>query len=134
MLTEQAAAILALLGTNTNLAQIFDGKVPTGATPPYVLVYVALDRPDTALANPLTGTSAQSTLRIYAHCVGATAAAARVVQDQVEATLLDVRPTVSGRVCGRLRLDEALPPDKDESIGTLVMDAVSVYRLDSVPG
>jgi len=51
------------------------------------------------------------------------------VAERVRTQLLDVRPVVAGLATGLLRLEQSLPPARDESTGVLVMDAVVVYRL-----
>lgn len=129
-----ADAILDLLADAPPVSPalvVHDGKVPDGAEPPYVLVYLATTTP--------TGTSLASdqdraVTRAYCHCVGADAKAARAVAGRVHAALLNAKPTIAGRVCWPIRDDDSGgPPDRDETTGVLVMDAVSVYRLESVP-
>jgi hypothetical protein len=122
-------AVLTLLTNDTGLT-VFDGVVPTPTPPrPYVLVYTHLDRPSEDPDNALNGKSGVWVPRFICHCVGNTAAAARGVAERVRTQLLDVRPVVAGLATGLLRLEQSLPPARDESTGVLVMDAVVVYRL-----
>lgn len=129
---EHADAVLTLL-RNAGSLTVHDGAVPTGGTPPYVLLYFGDSDPEAADSRPLEGTSERFVLRVYAHCVGGNAAAARAVGDRVRSALLDVAPTVAGRACFPMRREDGSPPQRDESTGTLVMDRVDVYRLESVP-
>ena len=69
----------------------------------------------------------------YCHCAGGNQIAARAVAQRVRAALLDVTPTVTGRKCWPIRREAGQLVDRDESTGLLVMDGVSVYRLESVP-
>lgn len=133
---DHAAAGLALLVADANLT-VFDGKVPLGAPNAYVVVYTFRLRPDGLAAPdavPLTGTSNAVDMRLYCHCVGATAAAARLVQGRVEAALLDVTPVVASRSCFPIRLLDGQQAQRDEETGTPVFDIVDVYGWRSVPG
>lgn len=113
---------------------VCDGKVPAGTAPPYVQVYFYLDRPIDDPGNAQDGRSRVWVGHWICHCVGGgeDAVAARAVAQRVRTALLDVRPTVAGFTAagtGQFRLDSSLPPQRDESTGALVMDAVSTYRL-----
>lgn len=131
-----ADAILALLAAapGSPALVVYDGKVPdppTVASPPYVLVYLATTTPT---GTSLTSSQDRAVTRAYCHCVGADAKAARAVAGRVHAALLNAKPTITGRVCFPIRDDDSGgPPDRDETTGVLVMDQVSVYRLESVP-
>lgn len=127
-----AAAALDLLGA-ANHVTVHDGVVPAGASLPYVLVYAMVERPTGLPDHSLTGDSSRARVTWTCHCVGATAASARIMAGLVRGALLDVVPTVTGWTCGPIRQAEALPPDADETTGTLVMDAISVYQMIAVP-
>ena len=139
-----AQAFLALLDAdNTSPALVvYDGAVPTDPAtgksypPPYVLVYFTVVTPSGEMSADSTSLDMDSdrvVLRAYCHNVGANAQAARMVADRTRAALLNVAPAVAGRQCWPIRQDEGLPAARDESTGTLVMDQVDVYRLESVP-
>lgn len=122
---------LQLLRDDTQLT-VHDGQAPVGAKPPYVLVYTTLARPsdgDVDLA--ADGRSRVWVLRLICHCVGSgtNASAARAVAQRVRTQLLDQSPAVAGLSCGRFRLEDSQPPERDETTGVLVMDAISTYRL-----
>lgn len=125
---------LDLLRADTDL-KVHDGKVPdtvpNASRPPYVLVYTLIDRPDEDEDRAMDGRSSVWVVRWICHCVGsgADASAARAVAQRVRTQLLDVQPTVPGLACGRIRSEASLPPDRDESTGRLVMDAVLTFRL-----
>lgn len=128
---------LAALRLNANLLHVYDGKVDedpaTGKTPdpPYVLVYSRVAWPRDGIGTSLSAAQVTITTTFTCHCVGLNAAAARAVQMQVRSTLLNLRPVIAGRNCSPIKQDEALDPDRDESTGRLVMDAVSVYSYSS---
>ena len=116
---------------------MLDGAVPNGTIAPYVLVYFTVVTPSgetPADSTPITMDSDRVVARAYCHCVGATATAARVIACRVRTRLLNVTPTITGRECWPIRQDDSQPPQRDETTGTLVMDQVDVYRLESVPG
>jgi hypothetical protein len=133
-----ANAVLALLNAAPGVPAltVLDGSVPQDTEPPYVLVYMsdrtpgAADAPD---STPLQGNSDRLVTTVYCHCVGGDAIAARAVAQRVRGALLNVTPTVSGRTCWPIRADEDQPPRRDETTGRVVMDLVSMYRLESVP-
>lgn len=132
-----ADAILALLAAAPGgppALVVYDGKIPdppTVAATKYVLVYLSTTTPT---GTSLTSDQDRAVTRAYCHCVGADAIAARAVAGRVAAALLNVKPTITGRVCWPIRDDNSGgPPDRDETTGTLVMDQVAVYRLESLP-
>jgi hypothetical protein len=132
-----ARVALDLLAANTAFP-LMDGKVddPTPNPPKWVLVYTTVEWPsgDEGMANTIDHTSVTCRTTWYVHCVGLTAAAARMLQMQVRATLLDVQPTITGRQCGMVSQIDVQPPVRDETTGRLLMDAVSVYQLLTAPG
>lgn len=134
-----ADAVLALLsaGVDSHIS-VFDGKVPdptpTVATNPWVLVYFSAGWPVDGAANTLDGNAATYVQRIWTHSTAATAAAARAVAGQVRAALLNVRPVVTGRTTWPIRWDDGNPPNRDETLGFLVMDQVDVWKLQTAPG
>lgn len=129
-----ADAILALLSAGVDShVSVFDGEVPEPfpdpAANPWVLVYFQPRWPTDGAGNAYDGQSRTYQPRFYCHCTGATAAAARSVAGQVRAALLNARPTVAGRACGLIRWFDGQPPNRDETLGFLVMDQVDVYEL-----
>lgn len=119
----------ALLATDSSLT-VYDGAVPNGATRPYALLYTTLSRPSEDLDNAADGQTRVWVARWICHCVGDNAAAARAVAQRVRTQLLDVQPSVAGLACGLIRMEgDEQPPQRDESTGVLVMDAVVTYRL-----
>lgn len=130
---DHAQAFLAPLVANANLgaSRVFDGKVPDGSVPPYVLVYLQIAWPRDGIGTALSAQQVTITATATIHSVGLNAAAARVVDMQVRSSLLNVRPVIAGRNCSPIKQDVAEPPDRDESTGKLVMDAVSVYSFSS---
>jgi hypothetical protein len=121
---------LALLEADPDLT-VFDGKVPNGSRPPYVLVYTTVDRPDSDVDLGFGARSKVWVTRWICHCVGAgeDAAAARAIAQKVRTQLLDQTVTIPGLNTGLIRAEPATPPRRDESLGTLVMDLVATYRL-----
>lgn len=137
LLDEQhAQVVLGLLGGNAALT-VLDGVVPDPWPPlPYVLVYTQTAWPAGAagIGNALDHNSVTCVTTGYVHCVGETAAACRAVAMQVRSSLLDAQPTIAGRNCTRLTLDDAGAPVKDETTGRAVMDMTVVCSFTSVPG
>lgn len=130
-----AEAGLELLRDNLSLT-VHDGALPldsTGVAPPYVLVYTTVEWPYGDEANGLDARSGTGVATWYCHCVGSNATAARAVANQVRSVLLDVTPAVAGRVCGPIRQTQALSPTRDDSTGRTVMDAVTVWSMESRP-
>lgn len=134
-LQDHADAVLTLLRADASLT-VYDGAV-TGTADHYVLVYTFRQLPG-ALVMPdkisLTGDSTTVDMRFYCHCVGVNAIAARAVQARVQAVLLDVTPTISGRACFPIRWIEGQQSERDEETLSTVFDAVDVYGLVTVPG
>lgn len=130
MITEHAAAVMALLDPDP-VWNAYDGALPN-PTPalPYWVVYFEGSYPDLTF----TGVTKEFQLRITLHNVGGNAQADRLGSDRAAALLLNARPTVSGRSCYRIRWEESVPPQRDETTGRLVMDQVDVYGLKTVPG
>jgi hypothetical protein len=127
---DHAAPVLVLLDAGVTGA-VYDGKVPSPAPPvPYVVAYFSASWPDLSFQ----GVRNAFQLRMTLHCVAGTARAARMVADEVQSALLDVTPTVAGRACHPIRWEDSAPPQRDESTGVLVMDAIDVYTLLSEPG
>jgi len=124
---------LTLLNANGALAgRVFDGKVPDPTPdPPYVVLYVSVDWTRDGIGTALNASQVTVTTTYNCHCVGLTAAAARAVGMLVRSTLLNVRPVIAGRDCGPIKQDETLPPQRDETTGRLVMDAISLYSFTS---
>lgn len=109
---------------------VYDGAVPSPTpAPPYVVVYTTVDRPSEDPDNSADGRTRVWVTRWVCHCVGADAVAARAVAQRVRTQLLDVSPTIVGLSCGKIRQEQSQPPQRDETTGVLVMDAVYVYRL-----
>jgi hypothetical protein len=128
-----ADAILALLRADASLTVYPDasGKIPAGAAPPYVRVYMHVERP---LGPTMDMVSSRVVARAICHSVGANDIAARAVAQRVAARLLDVRPVIAGRTAWPIRHEQNQPPARDESTGTVVIDQVDVYRLETLPG
>jgi len=131
-----AQAGLTLLNANSALAgRVFDGKVPDPTPdPPYLVVYTSVDWTRDGIGTALNATQVTVMTTYNCHCVGLTAAAARAVGMQVRSTLLNARPVIAGRNCGPIKQDETLPPQRDETTGRLVMDAITVFSFLSTPG
>lgn len=134
MIEEHAQALLALLDADNTAPAlvVYDGKVPSGIDPkatPYVLVYFDSNDPE------LDKEARPWLFEMVATChsVGGNAQAARMVADRVRTALVGVRPTVAGRTCGPITREPGMPPQRDETTGSTVMDQVDLYRLRSLP-
>lgn len=128
-------AFAALLAADATL-KAYNSKVPNGAPSAYVLFYPWRRRPDGLVAPdrvPLTGQSVAVDMVMYCHCVGSTIESATSIQGRVESLLLDVTPTVAGRVCFPIRLVDSQPAGTNEQTLAGVFDAVDVYGWSSQP-
>lgn len=139
MIQAHAQAVLDLLDADNTAPAlvVHDGAVPSGATPPYVVVYFTIVTPTAGQAPDSADINFDSRRLIvdaYCHSIGGTARAARIVAGRVRAALLNVRPTVTGRSAFPIRQQEGQPPQRDETTGVLVFDQIDVYRLQTVPG
>ena len=128
-----ATAVLSLL-TGAGLT-VHDGAVPPNPAYPYAVLYTNAGDRDTT---NLDYTSDMQVYDVQVTSVGATAAAARITADKVNAALVDVVPTVTGRTCWPLRVEasQTAREDRDVTIpGTSTHPhyAVAVFRLASVP-
>lgn len=123
---------LAALIANANILGVYDGVVPSPTpNPPWVMVYTKVAWPRDGLGTALSAQQVTITTTYTCHCVGLSPAAARAVQMQVRSSLLNFRPVISGRNCSPIKQDEQLEPDRDESTGRLVVDAISTYSYTS---
>jgi len=135
---DHADAGLNLLRADVGLT-VFDGAIPPGSTADhYVVVYTYRELP-TSLAAPdkikLTGKSTVVNMVLYCHCVGTDGITSRAVQGRVQAALLDQIPVVAGRTCQPIRWDSGNQEQRNEVLGSLVVDTVDVYAWSSVaPG
>jgi hypothetical protein len=134
-LQDHADAVLNLLRADA-LLTVHDGQV-TGTADHYVLVYTFRQLPGGEIApdkTSLVGDSTTVDMRFYCHCVGVDAVASRAIQARVQAALLDVTPSLAGRACFPIRwLDGQQQQRNEETLG-LIVDAIDVYSLVSVPG
>jgi len=119
---------------------VYDGQVANAPAPgvgsvlPYVLVYTTVKWPADGAANALDAQAITVNVEFNCHCVGETATAARVMQGQARARLVNQRPVIAGRNCGLIQQDDVLAPVRDEATGRLVMDGVSIFSFISAPG
>lgn len=123
-------AALNLLNGVTALT-VYDGAVPNPTpAPPYVVVYSIVSWPaDDDAVGSLDGKTRRATVRWICHCIGGSQQACREVAQLVRTALLDQRPTVAGVTCGFIRDEQDDPPDRNEQTGSVVFDAVHVYRM-----
>lgn len=128
MIAEHSAPILAVLGALP--VPFSDGKVAVGTVPPYVAGYVSVSTPE---AVGMEDAADRVTCTAITHSVGGNAEACRTVGDLVVTALLGLRPTVAGRDCGRVRLVDARPMDRDEVPLEPRLSLVHVWEYVSVP-
>lgn len=109
---------------------VFDGLVPpnTSADAGYVLVYTYTSYPKTDPDNSLTNDSVVRYMNWVCHCVCGTASGSRGVAARARTALLNKIPVVAGLACGKVEMLDSVPPQRDETTGVLVMDAVETYR------
>lgn len=129
MIRQHGVAVSALLEADPSLT-VFAKRVPNLTNPPYVRLYVSIDQ---ETYEGLCGTTDTARVRLTTHSVGPNDDGAWIVQDRVRARLLDVAPTVAGWLCSRIRHDTGVPPDRDESTGREVIDAIDVWTYTATP-
>jgi hypothetical protein len=137
---DHVEAVLALLRGNPNLT-VFpaedgepgsaQGMVPPDTQPPYVAVHFD---GGPALGETIDMSSSRRVIYAYCHSAGETLTAALAVADQVEASLLDVKPVVAGRQPFPIRWDSGNAGRPDESVTPAVWSKLDVYRLETIPG
>jgi hypothetical protein len=134
-----AVFLTALTADDTGLLTTSDGEVPQGTSPPYRVVYATVTTPE---AHSMEDAADAVVCTAIVHNVGVNADAARVIADRTAAALIGLRPTISGRDCGRIRLIDSVPGSRDsrgdvsrdESTLVTVIDHIDVYRFTSLPG
>jgi hypothetical protein len=131
-------AVLARLTDGiTPALVVFDGRVPDGALPPYVVVWFArlmpesYARPDSA---SLRMVSDRVVLTVTTHSVHVNAQACRAIAGRVRDALLDYVPGISGRTCLPIRHVDGQPIQLDEMTGTPIYDIADMWRLETLPG
>lgn len=122
---------IARLQADSTLVVVADTPIGVNQAPPYVRVYVHIERPADHHGNKLSGTSDAYVVRWYCHCVGANDTSSRAVAMRVRSALLDYRPTITGRDCGLIRMESSVPPQRDESTGVMVIDTLQIFTMSS---
>lgn len=129
---------LNLLRADATLAVYPDaeGFVPRAADMPasYVRAYTSIERPVNGASNKLDGLSATWVVRWYLHFVGPNEYAVLSVAMRSRVALLDVTPTVTGRVCAPIRQEASQPTTRTEGTGMPVYEKVDVYVMRTSPG
>lgn len=130
---DHAQQILAPLIANANILALHDGVVdPTVPTTyPYVLVYIDVAWPRDGLGTSLKAQQVTVTTTATVHCAALSAVGARAVAAQVRTSLLNLRPTITGRDCSPIKQDSAEPVARDESTSAAIFDAIAVYSFTS---
>jgi hypothetical protein len=128
-----ANAWLALLNADpiTPALVVFDGYVPAGTQPPYIVFYGYVTRLRSNENNAADNKSKALISRAICHCVGGNSVQARAIAQRVRTQLLDARPTITGLSVGMVEQEEDQPPARDESTGVPVFDLVQVYALNA---
>lgn len=129
MLREHGLAVKALLDAEP-LLRVFAEKVANLTKPPYVRLFVSVDR---ETGEGLCGTSDTAYFRVTTHSVGQDDEGAWMVTDLVRPRLLDIAPVVAGWSTSRMHHETGVEPRPDESTGGLVLDAIDVWTFMSTP-
>lgn len=131
MVTARAhvTAVLTLLDAVPNLTT-YDGLVPARPVLPYAVVW-----PDSGRAERSSILAASNVVasEMYVTCVGSSREQAQWVAEKVDAALLDVRPTITGRSCWPIEQVLTRPVQRDDDVDPPLVYAVNVYRLASIP-
>jgi len=133
LLDEAHAQIALTILAADGLMPVYPGVAPDNVAPPYVLVYSVVEWP-AGEGTTLAGITSACVTRWYTHSVGGTDQQTRSVANRVRQLLKDVQPTITGRSCGFIQQESALPLVRDELTGVLVQDLAAVYVLTTYPG
>lgn len=114
MIADHRAAVKTLL-SGLSMTLYDGGQVPMEPSFPYAVLFMDTGFED---STKLCGDSDRADFRFQVTSVGLTDESAVVVADAARALLLDIRPTVTGRKCGRIRREISIPvrPDKDVTL------------------
>lgn len=135
-----AEAFMALLRDNPNLTVFpvedgepgtLQGMVPPGMSPPYAAVHIA---GGPAVGETKDHTSSRMVQYAYVHCAAQSRTGCLAVADEVDASVLDVRPVIAGRSSFPIRFEDSRAPGLDETVTPPVWSTVRVYRQESIPG
>jgi hypothetical protein len=124
---------LSILSADAN-QPVYAGVAPNAVTPPYELVYTTVELTGEGDGKTLDATTSTCVTRWYTHSVGATDQSTRAIANRVRQLLVNVHPTISGRTCGLIQQEAALPVSRDERTGALIQDLAAVYILTTFPG
>lgn len=121
-----AAAITARLTSDSILAgSTFQGVVTD--RPTRYVTYFLNGGP--RVSNRLTGPSNEIDYTIITHSVGTTAEQAQLVEEHVQAQLIDWTPTVSGQICRRVRMTDSQFIQLDTDVTPPLYYIASTYGL-----
>jgi hypothetical protein len=117
---------------------VYRGKLPPAIatlTPPWVLVYTAVEWPNSGenLNGGLDARSDSCVVTWYCYCAGTTDSSVLAVTGLVRSALLDVRPTIAGRVCDQIGQVSSEPPRPHEATGSSVLTSLAIYELNTRP-
>lgn len=115
---------------------VYRGKLPptvSTLTPPWVLVYTAVEWPDDDGDHGLDHASSTCITTWYCYCSGTTDTSVLAVTGRVRAALVDVTPTITGRVCSPIGQTASEPARAHEGTGASVLTALSIYELRTRP-
>jgi hypothetical protein len=131
VIDEHIAAFAALVDAVPNVTVYADEAVPNNPSYPYVVLYGNQGLPSRTSMDPVSDqreTTVQSTV------VAVTQGQARALADRVEAAVLDVRPTVAGRISAPVEKRSSQPVRLDHDIKPPVFYAVDVWAFTTIPG
>lgn len=137
MSTSATDDVLTRLRALVPPVSVHDGRVPvdqvTGRLParPYVVVYGPSDGDGTHRVDDLAGRSGWVEGRVQTTVVADSAEACRIIAARVRGSLLDVVPTITGRVCFPIRHDDSQPVRRDDDVQPPVLYAVDRWLIQS---
>lgn len=126
-----AVAILALVRSSVPVTcAIYEGQAPSGAEPPYAVLYFDSGRKSAFERNILN--EAPRDLRYQTTCVGSTPEQARWVADKVGAALYGAVPAVPGRLVWPV-IEESSQPIRrdDESLAVFIATSQWLTRSEA---
>lgn len=124
-----ANAVLSLLSADTAL-RVYDGQVPNNPVLPYVVLYIDSG---TRSTESLEGDADTADFSMQTTSVGSTREQAQWAAERAMGALLDVRPSVAGWACGRIRHVGSQPTRRDDDVDPPLMYATDQWRFLSTP-
>lgn len=133
MIREHAQALWSLAEAGGTPPAVHRGTPPTGAAPPYAVVWINDVDPEDGPSRTINGDVGSYRAWATVISVGETQDSAVTVAGIMRGRLLGVIPTIAGRQCLPIRRVDGRDVQPDRSTSITRYERADVYRLDSEP-